>query len=406
MRTVVIGAGHAAGNFGHELRQQGWDGDVVIVGEQNYPPYQHPPLSKKLLAGEVPVDEIFLYGDQAYRELDIELRLGTRAVDVDTRASTVALSTGDQLDYDYLVFATGARSRKPDVPGADLKGIHYLRSIDDALCLHGDLKKGGHLVVVGGGYIGMEVAAVARQLGMAVTVLEFADRVMSRVVAAPVAQFLERLHAGHGVDVRTGVRVEGFVGSDTVQAVATSVGNVPCDVVVVGVGVCPETSLAEGCGIHVDDGIVVDEYTRTNIESIFAMGDCTRHPSPLYGTDLRLECVQNAVDQSAATAKAIAGASVAYDTVPWFWSEQYDTLLQIAGISSGFDNIVLRGSPGDGPFSVFYLRDGVVIAVDAINSARAFMVGKTLIRRRARLAPEAIADLGNSEKSLLARVVI
>ncbi|HSG65257.1 MAG TPA: FAD-dependent oxidoreductase, partial [Gammaproteobacteria bacterium] len=296
----------------------------------------------------------------------------------------IALDDGRELGYDALLLATGSRVRRLTVPGAGLAGIHYLRTIADADGVSELMSPGRRLAIVGAGYIGLEVAAVARSRGLDVTVLEAADRVMARVVCAEVSQIYARAHESHGVRIVCGAGVREFVGDGQVSAVITADGRShPCDFVVAGIGIIPETGLAESAGIACDDGICVDEHARTSKAGIYAAGDCTNHPSPLVGRRVRLESVQNAIEQAKTAAASIAGEDACYEQVPWFWSDQYDLKLQIAGLSQGYDRIVLRGSPAERRFAVYYLRAGQLIAVDAVNSPKDFLLGKRLLAARA-----------------------
>ncbi len=402
MSVLIIGAGHAAGQLAASLRMEGYDGAIRIIGDEPYPPYQRPPLSKQLLAGEMELDQIYLKPDAFYTENDVELTLGRRVQSIDRAAKSVTLDNGDVVSYDKLALATGTRVRKLTIPGADLDGIYYVRTVDDTLTLRDQFSPGGNMVVVGGGYIGLEVAAAARKQGMSVTVLEMADRVMNRVVAPEVSAFYETLHRDHGVKIQTDVQVSGFSGDGRVNAVECEDGShFEADVVVVGVGVIPNTELAEAAGLTCNNGIVVNACAETDDPDIVSAGDCTNHPNGVYGINIRLESVQNAVDQAKAAAKAICGTPETYSAVPWFWSDQYDVKLQIVGLSQGYTQAVMRGDPSSGAFSVFYLKNGLLIAVDAINSPREYMMGRKLIADHARPDPDRIANSDISVKELV-----
>ncbi len=402
MAVLIIGAGHAAGQLAASLRMEGYDGAVRIIGDEPYPPYQRPPLSKQLLSGEMELEQVYLKPDAFYVDNDVELTLGRRVESIDRAAKSVTLDNGDVVPYDKLALATGARVRKLTIPGADLDGIYYVRTVDDTLALRDRFSPGGRMVVVGGGYIGLEVAAAATKQGMAVTVLEMADRVMNRVVAPEVSAFYEALHRGHGVDIQTDVRVSGFSGDGHVRAVECEDGSrFEAGVVVVGVGVIANSELAEAAGLTCDNGIVVNACAETDDPDIVSAGDCTNHPNGIYGINIRLESVQNAVDQAKAAAKAICGTPEIYSAVPWFWSDQYDVKLQIVGLSQGYTQAVVRGAPSDGAFSVFYLKDGVLIAVDAINSPREYMMGRKLVADHAQMDPNRIANTNISVKELV-----
>ncbi|MES1990385.1 MAG: FAD-dependent oxidoreductase [Pseudomonadota bacterium] len=392
---VIIGAGQAASQAVVSLRMEGYDGAITMIGDEAEPPYQRPPLSKKFLAGEIGFDRVALKPAEFYTGANCRLLLSTRATAIDTHAKTVATGDGQVIPYTKLLIATGSRVREINVPGFDLEGVHYLRSVGDVHEIQSHFKTGAKLVVVGGGYIGLEVAAVAKKNGLSVTVLETADRVLARVVDPIVSHFYERVHREAGVDILTGVTVTGFEGKDgKVTGVDTGDGRiVPCDFVVVGIGIIPNTELAVNAGLHVENGIVVDEMTRTSNADIFAAGDCTNHPNGTFDRRLRLESVQNAIEQGKTAAAAMMGKDKPYDQVPWFWSDQYDLKLQIAGLSQGYTQAVTRGRPDtDNNFAVFYLKDGVLIAVDAVNRPPEFMMSKLLIAQHAKLDPARLAD--------------
>ncbi|MDO8290572.1 MAG: FAD-dependent oxidoreductase [Parvibaculum sp.] len=392
---VIIGAGQAASQAVVSLRAEGYEGRITLIGDEAEPPYQRPPLSKKFLAGEIGFDRVELKPAEFYAGANCALMLSTRVSAIDAAAKTVATSDGKLIPYTKLLIATGSRVREINVPGFDLEGVHYLRSVGDVHDIQSHFKAGAKLVVVGGGYIGLEVAAVAKKNGIAVTVLETADRVLARVVDPIVSKFYERIHRAAGVVIETGVTVVGFEGKDgKVTGVDSGDGKIfPCDFVVVGIGIIPNTELAVNAGITVDNGIVVDEMTRTSDENIFAAGDCTNHPNGIFDRRLRLESVQNAIEQGKTAAAAMMGKDKPYNQVPWFWSDQYDLKLQIAGLSQGYTQAVTRGHPEtDNNFAVFYLKDGVLIAVDAVNRPPEFMMSKLLIAQHAKLDPARLAD--------------
>jgi 3-phenylpropionate/trans-cinnamate dioxygenase ferredoxin reductase subunit len=392
---VIIGAGQAAAQAVVSLRSEGYEGPITLIGDEAEPPYQRPPLSKKFLAGEIGFDRVELKPAEFYAQANCKLMLGTRASAIEPKAKTVTTSDGHAISYDKLLIATGSRVREINVPGFDLNGVHYLRSVGDVSEIQAHFKPGAKMVVVGGGYIGLEVAAVAKKNGIDVTVIETADRVMARVVDPIVSRFYERIHREAGVDIRTDMTVAGFEGDDNkVTAVVSGSGDkIPCDFVVVGIGIIPNTELAVNAGLEVENGIVVDACTRTSDPDIFAAGDCTNHPSAVYDRRLRLESVQNAIEQGKTAAAAMMGKEKPYDQVPWFWSDQYDLKLQIAGLSAGYTQAVTRGNPeSDRSFAVFYLKDGVLIAVDAVNRPPEFMMSKMLIAQHAKLDPARLAD--------------
>ena len=321
---------------------------------------------------------------------------------MDRKQRSVVTGAGERIAYDTLVLATGSRARRIDVPGSGLRGVHYLRGIDDVSRIRTDLGSAARVVIIGAGYIGLEVAAVTRQLGHEVVVVEMADRVMCRVVSPVVSDFYRAEHEARGVDFLLSTALEAFEGDTRVGAVITSDDrSIPADLVVIGIGIVPNTELAASAGLDVDDGIVVDSRCRTADESIYAVGDCTSHPNDIYGRRVRLESVHNALEQAKTAAANICGKTVEYSQLPWFWSDQYDLKLQIAGLSAGYDEVVVRGEPAERSFSCLYLRDGVLIACDAINAPRDFVQSKALIVARQRVAPEHLADSSVQLKDLV-----
>jgi len=398
---VIIGAGQAGGQTAETLRRQGYAGRIVLVGEEPHIPYQRPPLSKKFMAGEMPLERVYFKPPEFFDAENVELRLKTPATKFDRERKIVSLCGGDEIKYDKLMIATGARVRTINIPGADLSGVHYLRTIADVEGIQENFKEGAKLVVVGGGYIGLEVAAVAVKRGIDVTVLEVADRVLQRVTSPEMSAFFENVHGEEGVHVRCSTGVTAFEGNGKLEAVVTSTGErLPADFAVVGIGILPNVELAEEAGLEVDNGIVVDEHGQTSDADIFAAGDCANFPCAVVGRRIRLESVQNALDQAKAAAAAMAGKPKAYDEVPWFWSDQYNLKLQMAGLNQGYDQAVTRGDPDDRRFATFYLKDGVVIAVDAVSSPPDYMVGRELIAARAKVPPETLSDPEVSMKEI------
>jgi 3-phenylpropionate/trans-cinnamate dioxygenase ferredoxin reductase subunit len=392
-RLVIIGGGQAASQAIQTLRQSGFDGAITLVGEETFLPYQRPPLSKKYLAGSLARERLYLKPASFYASRDVELNLGTRAEELDIGLRRVRLSNGSDLRYDRLLLATGSRVRRITVPGATLAGIHYVRSIVDVDAITGQLHEGTRLVIVGGGYIGLEVAAVAIELGIEVTVLEAAERVMGRVVSHQTSDFYARQHSAAGVDIRCNTKVAGFSGQDVVSGVTSSDGNTfDCDLVIVGIGVIANTELAEGAGLHCEDGIRVDICARTADTRVVAAGDCTNHPHPHAQRNVRLESVHNAIEQAKSAAMSLLGQEHPFDDVPWFWSDQYDLKLQIAGLALDYDEVIPRGDIETGRFAIFYLAGGRPIAVEAVNSPRDFMHGKKLLAAGVEVPVEAIAD--------------
>lgn len=391
---VIIGTGHAAAQLAPALRQEGWPGRILVVGEEPYLPYHRPPLSKALLAGEKTLEESFIRPDRVYQRDRIEFMLDTRVVAIDRPGKRLLLDNGRPVAYDKLVLTTGSRVRELSVPGEELNGICYLRNYRDVERIRARLAAGKKAVIVGGGYIGLEAAAVLTKLGLQVTVLEMAERVLQRVTAPLISEFFTRVHREEGVTIVCGAGVESFTGGGEVDGVAASDGkHYAADLVIIGAGIVPNIELAQAAGLEIRNGIVVDEYCRTTDPDILAAGDCTCHYNKIYDRRIRLESVQNASDQSRVAAATLCGREMPYDTLPWFWSEQYDVKLQIAGLSDGHNEIVIRGDCRDGrSFAAFYLRNGLVIAVDAINRPPEFMHGKRLIADRIIIDRDRLTD--------------
>ncbi|MEZ5565758.1 MAG: FAD-dependent oxidoreductase [Gammaproteobacteria bacterium] len=401
-KTVVIaGAGHAAGQTIVSLRQGGFDGRIVLVGEEPYLPYQRPPLSKKFLSGEMDLPRLLLRHEKFYADHQIDVRLSTRVTRIDPGSHSAELSDGNRLDYDKLVLATGSRAREMAVEGHRLDGVHYLRTIEDVDRIRDQLRPGASLVIVGAGYIGLEVAAVTASLGLKVTVIELASQVMARVQAPVVSAFMERVHREAGVEIRCGIGVSGFNGSTRLQSVTLSNGQeISADLAIIGIGILPNVELAEAAGIRCNNGILCDEHCRTNVEDVFAVGDCSNHPNALLGRRVRLESVHNAQEQAKTVAATILDNAEPYAQVPWFWSDQYDLKLQIVGFSGPDAQAVIRGDPDSHSFAVFYLDNGRLTAVYAINSPREFMLSKKLIAIGARPDPAALRDTDTPFKEI------
>jgi len=390
--VVIVGASHASVQAVDTLRREGYADPVVLVGDEPHLPYNRPPLSKKFLAGELERERLWLRSAHFYEQHRVETRLGVRVTAIDRGARRLRLGDGGELCYDHLLLCVGSRPRLLEVPGSQLAGIHCLRTIADVDAIRADLAGARRLVVVGAGYIGLEAAACARQLGLEVTVLEAAERPLNRVVAPEVSAFYERRHAREGVRILCRQAVTGFVGAGRVQAVACGGQEFPADLVIVGVGVLPEETLAAAAGLRCENGIWVDEHCRSSDPLVYAAGDCTNHPSVRYGRRVRLESVDNAVEQAKTAAANICGRPARHEHVPWFWSDQYDVKLQIAGLSEGYDQTVVRGDPGSGSFALYYLARGELLAVDAVNSMKDFMNGKKWIAERKHPDPARLAD--------------
>ncbi|MEZ5487236.1 MAG: FAD-dependent oxidoreductase [Steroidobacteraceae bacterium] len=394
-RIVIVGAGQAAAQAIEVLRRKGFAGAITVVGDEPFLPYQRPPLSKKYFSGSLERDRLPIRHQSFYDEHRIDMRLGRSAVAIDREARRVALDDGTTLPYDALLLATGSTPRRVTGPGAELAGLHYLRTIADTDRLREVARPGARAVVIGGGYIGLEVAATCRELGVEVTVLEMADRVMNRVVCETVSRYYEEEHRRHGVKLVLGARTDAFVGNPhgQVAAVRTADGQEHrADFVVIGIGVLAQDALAHAAGLACDNGIVVDEFCRSSDPAIWAIGDCTNHPSLRYGYRVRLESVDNAFEQAGTAALSILGMPVAHDKVPWFWSDQYHHKLLIVGLARGHDQVVLRGDPASHSFSCAYLRDDELIAIDTVNNAKDQMAARKLVAGRVKPDVARLAD--------------
>jgi 3-phenylpropionate/trans-cinnamate dioxygenase ferredoxin reductase subunit len=375
------------------LRQLGYGGDITLLGEERQPPYQRPPLSKTYLSGEMALERTWLRSEGYYARHGIDLRLGVRVAKILREERAVVCADGVRLGYDALALCTGTRARQLSVAGADLPGVLYLRTVADSDAIKAAVRPGAVAVIIGGGYIGLEVAASLGKLGCAVTVVEALERVMNRVVAPPVSAFFAAEHARHGVEVVTGAAVASLEGDGRVERVSCVDGRTfAADLVVIGIGAVPNDELARDAGLEVADGVVVDAFGRTSDPAIFAAGDVTNHPNELFARRLRLESVHNAMEQAKAVARAIAGQPQAYADVPWFWSDQYDLKLQIAGVGDPDDDLIVRGDPAARAFACLHLREGRLVAIDCVNRGGDFLAAKKLIGARAVVEPGRAAD--------------
>lgn len=390
---VIAGAGHAAGQVVTSFRQQKYPGKLVLLGDEPYLPYQRPPLSKKYLSGGLAQDRLLFKPASFYEDDQLDVRLKTRVTDLSLSDMTVRTADGDSYVYDKLILALGSRARQIILPGTDLTGVHYLRGIDDVNRLRRELAPGKRMVIIGAGYIGLEVAAVCRSAGLDVTVVEMADRAMSRVVSPQISEYYQRLHEQHGVRFQLSAELAALHGAGSVESVELVNGeSIPADLVLLAAGIVPNIELAQDAGLSIDNGIAVDDRCRSSDSSVYAIGDCSSHPNSIYGRRLRLESVHNALEQAKTAVSNICGIEDRYSQVPWFWSDQYDVKLQIAGLSQDYDDVVLRGNPVENRFSCFYLRAQRLIAVDAINSPKEFMRSKTLIADKAIVDPVILAE--------------
>jgi 3-phenylpropionate/trans-cinnamate dioxygenase ferredoxin reductase subunit len=399
MTIVIAGAGHAAGQAAASLRQARYEGDIVIIGDEPHIPYQRPPLSKQYLSGEQGIERVYLRAEKFYADKNITLNLNTRVDSISVEEKSVATSAGNTLEYDNLLLATGSRARLLPVPGSNLEGIHYLRSIADVDSIRDAMLEGNKLVIVGGGYIGLEVASVAVTRGLEVHVLEMEERILQRVTTPTMSAYYHNLHTSRGVHLHTSTTVSGFSGNGRVKRVECGDNSFEADLVIVGIGIVPNVEVAQAAGIECDNGIVVDDHCRTSAPGVYAAGDCTNHPNPLLDRRLRLESVPNAMEQARVAAANICGGDKVYASIPWFWSDQYELKLQMVGFSSDGDTEVIRGDMATNQFAVFYLKDGAVVAADAVNSPREFMICKQLIGKP--VAADVLADPATDLKSLL-----
>jgi 3-phenylpropionate/trans-cinnamate dioxygenase ferredoxin reductase component len=393
MHVAIVGAGHAGGRAAEALRAAGHKGRITLIGSEAYPPYERPPLSKELLAGAIEHEKTFIRPANYYDEAGIELKLGATVAAIDRAAQRLALDGGGTIPYDALLLTTGARARRLSLPGGESSRVFYLRDIDDALALRERLREGTRLVVIGAGFIGLEVAATARKRGAAVTVLELAPHPLGRVAAAEIGQYLAGLHRAKGVDLRTGVKVTAIEEmGDALRVTAEGSEPITADYAAIGIGAQPNIELAASAGIEIRDGIIVDEFGRSSDPAIYAAGDVTRHLNPLLGRHIRLEAWQNAQNQGIAVAKIIAGGEAPFSEVPWFWTDQYEVNLQMAGAPDRWDRLVWRGEPSEPAFTLFQLLDGKVVAAVTVNNMRDMRFAKMLIQRGKTVDPAALAD--------------
>src|SRR3954452_18317221 len=386
MSTVIVGAGQAAAQLVMSLRQGGYKEAIRMIGDEPYAPYQRPPLSKKFLTERPAAETLYFRPANFWTDQGVTTSLDAPVLSIDRAAKRVMLKDG-HADYGTLFLATGTRARDLPIPGAGLDGVFSLRKIDDVRRLRGPLDSAKHVVIVGGGYIGLEVAAVARGEGREVTVLEAEDRVMKRVTSPVISTFMQEFHGRRGVAIRLGARMAAIEGKDKVTHVRLADGAMlPADLVLLAVGAKPNDDIAAAAGLACDDGVIVDEHGRTADPDIYAAGDCTRFPSKRYGRSLRLRCGQNAICQAKAVAAAMLGKPQFYDPVPWFWSDQYELKLQMAGLSDGYDDAQTVGEVAAARFSVEYRKAGKLIAVDAVNDGRAYMSGRKRIAEETQAA--------------------
>jgi 3-phenylpropionate/trans-cinnamate dioxygenase ferredoxin reductase subunit len=403
--VVIVGAGHGGAQAAVALRQRKFAGTIAIIGDEPELPYERPPLSKEYLSGEKVFERILIRPAAFWTERDIAMLLGRRVESVDPQAHRLTLSDGAAVEYGQLIWATGGSPRRLTCSGHDLRGVHGVRTRADVDRMIGELDGVTRVVVVGGGYIGLEAAAVLTKFGKHVTVLEAQDRVLARVAGEPLSRFYEAEHRAHGVDVRLGVAVTCIEERDGAACGVRLADDevLACEMVIVGIGIIPAVAPLLEAGAEGGNGVLVDAHCRTTLPDVFAIGDCAAHANGYVGgTVVRLESVQNANDQAAVVARAITGDPADYDAVPWFWSNQYDLKLQTVGVSAGYDAVVMRGDPAARSFSLVYLKDGRVIALDCVNATRDYVQGRALVVGRVAAAPESLADTETPLKALVA----
>lgn len=405
MSVIIIGAGQAGLQSIVSLRQSGYPKAITLIGDEAYLPYQRPPLSKAYLSGKMERDRLFLKPESFFTDNDVTVKLATRVASIDAGAKSVTLESGESLAYEDLILATGSRPRRLDLAGRELANIFDLRGMADIDAMQPHFIAGKKLVVIGGGYIGLEAAAVAADMGLHVHVLEAAPRLLARVAEPEISAFYDRIHKARGVTIITQSRIEGFVGErDCVSGIQMADGSViDADIVITGIGIVPNIELAQAAGLTLDNGIVVNDVGQTSDAHIYAAGDCTQHPNDVLGRKLRLESVPNAIEQGKAVASAICGAPKPYHQVPWFWSDQYDVKLQIAGVPTQIDQKVLRGDDTSNSFAWFYFTGDKLTGVTAVNRPAEFMAGRMLIEKSAKgeasIDMDALADEGVKPKS-------
>ena len=399
---VIIGTGQSAAQCVLTLRRNMFKDHITMIGEEKHLPYQRPPLSKEFLSGEVSIERVFMKSKEFFDQNDVTIFTSTPVISIDRNKKILSLSNQEDLTYNKLVIATGSRVRKLNVEGSSLKNISYLRSIEDANRLKEYFKFGKKLVIVGAGYVGLEVAATAVKKGINVTLIEMENRIMSRTVDPVISKYFDSLHRQNGVEIFLEAALEKFEGKDAVERVICSNGQIiEADGVLIGVGILPNQELAESAGLNCNNGILVDEFGRTEDTSIFACGDCTNHPNTYLNKNLRLESVHNALEQAKTVAMSLLGKQEKYNQVPWFWSDQYDKKLQIVGFSDDHDELVIRGSIEEDNFMLFFLKEGKLIAVNAVNNPKEFLICKKLVANKQKISSDAISNQSVDLKELL-----
>ena len=399
---LIIGAGQSAIQCISTLKKEGYSGSITLVGEEEHLPYQRPPLSKGFLEDSIGKERLYFKKLEFFTENKVQLYLGLSAEKLEIDNQKVYLSDNSELEFDKLVFATGSRVRYLDFPGSELKSIFYLRDLDDAEAIKKDLETSENLVIIGAGYIGLEAAAIAAKKNKIVTIIEMADRVMNRTVDPQISEYYLNLHQSYGVKFHFNTSLETINKvSDSLEVVCSDGTEVKADSVLIGAGVVPNIELAEEAGIYCDNGIVVDEFGQTNFKNVYACGDCTNHPNKILNKNLRLESVNNAMEQAKTVASSVLNNPMEYSQVPWFWSDQYDHKLQIVGLSGDHDLVTMRGNTNDAKFMLFYTKDEELIAVDAINNPKEFLISRKLVANKVKIKPNVISDLNTNLNDLI-----
>ena len=399
---LIIGAGQSAIQCISTLKKEGYSGSITLVGEEEHLPYQRPPLSKGFLEDSLNKERLYFKKLEFFTENKVQLYLGLSAEKLEINNQKVYLSDNSVLEFDKLVFATGSRVRLLDFPGSELKSIFYLRDLDDAEAIKKDLETSENLVIIGAGYIGLEAAAIAAKKNKKVTIIEMADRVMNRTVDPQISEYYLNLHESYGVKFHFNTSLETINEvSNSLEVVCSDGTEVKADSVLIGAGVVPNIELAEEAGINCDNGIIVNEFGQTNFKNIYACGDCTNHPNKILNKNLRLESVHNAMEQAKTVASSLMNNPMEYNQVPWFWSDQYDHKLQIVGLSGDHDVVTMRGNTNDAKFMLFYTKDEELIAVDAINNPKEFLISRKLVANKVKIKPKVISDLNTNLNDLI-----
>ena len=399
---LIIGAGQSAIQCISTLKKEGYSGSITLVGEEEHLPYQRPPLSKGFLEDSLNKERLYFKKLEFFTENKVQLYLGLSAEKLEIDNQKVYLSDNSVLEFDKLVFATGSRVRYLDFPGSELKSIFYLRDLDDAEAIKKDLETSENLVIIGAGYIGLEAAAIAAKKNKKVTIIEMADRVMNRTVDPQISEYYLNLHKSYGVKFHFNTSLETINKiSDSLKVICSDGTEVKADSILIGAGVVPNIELAEEAGINCDNGIIVNEFGQTNFKNIYACGDCTNHPNKILNKNLRLESVHNAMEQAKTVASSLMNNPMEYNQVPWFWSDQYDHKLQIVGLSGDHDMVTMRGNTNDAKFMLFYTKDEELIAVDAINNPKEFLISRKLVANKVKIKPKVISDLNTNLNDLI-----